>query len=546
MIAKYIIDKISIDVNYVFYVPGKNIYPLLNAMDNSNIIGIKCSTELGAGFMADGYSRVTNNYGVALAIAGPGFCNIFGSIVNAYYDNSKVLYILGSHDSSLNGKNSFQDNSIYKFSSNLTSANISSYSCSLTMSDYNNHLENTFFYLNNVSLPVVMNIPIDVQTAKSNKNDIMSKIINRNYLNSEALNRVKEILKLNNVLLITGSRALDAKYEISHFCQSCIVPVASSLCSKGIISEDEAYYLGVFGFAMSEKVYNFLIKCKPKYVITIGLDLNERNSIKWNNLNSKIIHLDSILTENSRIYEMVEECYLTNLKQLFESLLADFNLINHLSSTSDIRMKLLNKATSTVQTCEVSEFDNILYVDQILETLNQIFADNKARNFVVDSGLHRVYCANILKLTGSSSYFSSVNNAHMGWAIAASIGIKLGSPDKECICITGDGCMLMNGTEIQTAMKYGVKVLFIVINDAAYGAISSGEVSDRHYSLPNNDMKMFAESLGVLAVSVTSIKSLIGAIKQYDSHSEPMLLDVKCKYKENVNYNKYYEQILSS
>lgn len=544
MLAEYIVNRLSIDIDYIFYVPGKNIYPLLSAIDNSNIQGIKCATELGAGFMAEGYSKVANKYGVALAIAGPGFCNMFGSIVNSYYDNSKVLYLLGSHDSSSSGRNSFQDNSIYKLSNHLISANISSYSCLINTSDYFNHLENAFFYLNNVSLPVVVNIPIDVQKYKSDNSTILPKIINRNYLNKEGVKRVREILLTHDILFVTGSRAFEAKQEIARFCKSYHVPVASSLCSKGIISEFEDFYLGVFGFAMSEKTYNYLIEFKPKYVITIGLDFNERNSIKWVNLNSKIIHLDSVLIENSRGYCGIEECYLTDLKQFFETLLLDIELIKYLNQTIYKRILLLNKIKVS-RKIRVNEIDNILYADQVIETLNLILANESPINFVIDSGLHRIYCANLLKLTENSSYYSSINNAHMGWAIAASIGIRLGSP-KECICITGDGCMLMNGTEIQTAAKYKVKVLFIVINDAAYGAISGAEINSRHYSLPNHNLQQFAESLGMLAITVDSKELLISSIQRYRSCNEPMLLDIKCQYNEHVNYNQYYEQILAS
>ena len=138
----------------------------------------------------------------------------------------------------------------------------------------------------------------------------------------------------------------------------------------------------------------------------------------------------------------------------------------------------------------------------------------------------------------------------MGWAIPASVGVKLADAAKHCICITGDGCMLMNGTEIQTAAKYNVAVLFLVLNNGAHGAIKNANINFRHlelqehqYTIPNHDWQLFAQALGVQALTIADLNQLAAALNLFKNYPTPLLLDVRCHYDSKVDLNYYYEEM---
>lgn len=103
------VDFLERNVKTIFSYPGEQILPLYNEIEGSSIKNIMVRDERGAGFMADGYARITNYIGVCLATAGPGATNLTTPIATAYKDNSSVLAITGRCQRKYIGKNYFQE-----------------------------------------------------------------------------------------------------------------------------------------------------------------------------------------------------------------------------------------------------------------------------------------------------------------------------------------------------------------------------------------------------------------------------------------------------
>lgn len=545
--AEQLLASLSCDVSHIFSVPGRTVFPFLKGVNNTNIKDIICASETGAGFMAEGYAKASNKYGVAITVAGPGFSNLFPSITNAYYDNTRVLFIIGTAETYHGGKNIFQDSSTHQLNSHNISASLTSYSCIMNTGDYVNHYANSMFNLKHKALPVLMNIPIDVQNTMIDKLPL-AKSFNNIVLNRAAFLHVKDILQKYNVLLVTGNRALSAKEVINKFCDKYFILASSTLCSKGVIDESCDNYLGVFGFGMSPRVFEFMTVIKPKYLITVGMDVNERNTYQWSNFSQHIIHIDEDINHNSRDHYFASDGYISDLNILFNELLADQELEVSLSNSIDSRKHCISSMLES-KIISTPHSDSKLYVDEVLNIINKSYSKNT--NYVTDSGLHRLYCAQILRLSHCSGYFSSVNNGHMGWAIAASMGVKLADPERNCICITGDGCMLMTGMEIQTAAKYNIKVLFVVLNNGAHGAIKNANLHypqiglvDHQYDISSHDWGLFAKSFGVPSLHIKTASQLSAALEMFRYSDEPLLLNISCYYDSNININWYYEEFI--
>lgn len=545
--AEHLMESLAADVNYIFSVPGRTVFPFLKSANRVLLQDIICASEAGAGFMAEGYAKSSNKYGVAITVAGAGFSNIFPSITNAYYDNTRVLFIVGTAETYHGGKNIFQDSSIHQLNSHNISSSLTSYSCVMNTGDYINHYANSMFSLKHKSLPVLMNIPIDVQTSKISELPIVSRL-NHSVINRDAFLQLKHILQKHNVLLVTGCRAISASNIINNFCEKFFILSASTLCSKGAINESLENYLGIFGFGMSPQVFETMTSNNFDHIITLGMDINERNTYQWSNFTQNIIHVDEDIHNNSRDHYLMNDGYISDITLLFTELLNDDDVNSYLLSSINKRKQYVNNL-QLPRVIETSHADCKLYVDDVLHLVDKFYKNNT--NYVTDSGLHRLYCAQILRLSHGSKYYSSVNNGHMGWAIAASLGVKLADAQRNCICITGDGCMLMTGMEIQTAAKYGIKVLFIVLNNGAHGAIKNANtqypqigLSDHQYDIPAHDWSLFAKSLGVTSLRITATKQLCAALEMFKFSDEPLLLDVVCHYDSNVNINWYYEEFI--
>ncbi|MGR7464293.1 thiamine pyrophosphate-dependent enzyme [Klebsiella aerogenes] len=92
------------------------------------------------------------------------------------------------------------------------------------------------------------------------------------------------------------------------------------------------------------------------------------------------------------------------------------------------------------------------------------------RCYPIDSGAHRSFFGHYWVSRSPDAYISATTLGPMGWSIPAGIGASFAAPDRKCMVITGDGCMLMQGMELATAAKYRQNVLFVVFNNASYAA----------------------------------------------------------------------------
>jgi len=119
----------------------------------------------------------------------------------------------------------------------------------------------------------------------------------------------------------------------------------------------------------------------------------------------------------------------------------------------------------------------------------------------------------------------------MGWGIGGAIGTAFGCPDCPIVTVVGDGSLLMNGQEITVALEHHLNVIFVVLNDAAYGTVKHGQAMAKAepigYELPKVDFKLFAEAMGIPAYTIHSPSDLLKLdINALCRRGGPTLLDV--------------------
>src|SRR5262249_50096280 len=73
-----------------------------------------------------------------------------------------------------------------------------------------------------------------------------------------------------------------------------------------------------------------------------------------------------------------------------------------------------------------------------------------------------------IDVQGPRRYFTPADNQSMGWAILGAIGAQKVRPDRQVVCVTGDGCFLMSAIEMSSAARSGLPVRFFVLDDGAY------------------------------------------------------------------------------
>jgi acetolactate synthase-1/2/3 large subunit len=120
----------------------------------------------------------------------------------------------------------------------------------------------------------------------------------------------------------------------------------------------------------------------------------------------------------------------------------------------------------------------------------------------------------------------------MGYGLPAAIAAKLVHPDRTAVCFAGDGCFLMNGQELATAVQYGLDVLVIVVNNGMYGSIRMHQ--ERHYpgnvwgtALVNPDFAQLARSYGAHGEVVERTEDFAPALARARATGGPALIELR-------------------
>lgn len=556
-VSKVVVKSLeSAGIDHVFLVPGKLIYPLLAAIDDSpSIRGIVGAHETGSAFMADGYARASRKFGVCAGISGPGTMNFVPGMAAAHADRIPMLYIAGGISSSAEGKGAFQDaTSGGIFESSVVNGLMTNVVELKNKENVQAELRRATDGLNWMRRArSFISIPVDIQKQDAPPGP---QVARQPYAQHEfnmgevppnrpALDALCNLylLQSKRVAFLIGSRGNDAETAraLLEVAEKFHIPVATTLAGKGAFPEGHKLALGIYGFSSHSRAARVINSDELDALVVFGSDLNQRDSMNWS---SKLTEGKDVLVFDDS-FDHPPMGHIAQ-RSIFSGIGASFRLLARMNTgANDDFQKVLERRKAWVagvsQTPlydaqfedfaarQASSGNEPLYPGAVIKRLCQLLPGDC--NVVVDSGAHRIFMAHYWLSSGMGNYFSSNALAPMGWAIAAGIGVKLAAPERPCVVVTGDGCMMMHGTEIQTAARYGVKVIYVVLNNSAHGAIhidamKGGLISEQFTRLPRHSWTAFASSLGVAARVVTDIDELDEVLDEASRYDGPFLIEV--------------------
>jgi acetolactate synthase-1/2/3 large subunit len=151
---------------------------------------------------------------------------------------------------------------------------------------------------------------------------------------------------------------------------------------------------------------------------------------------------------------------------------------------------------------------------------------------VIDSGAHRAFAAQHWPSYGPRDYLSTTNLGPMGAALSLGIGSALARPQQHHVVITSDGCMLMHGMELHTAVRERVPLTLLVLDNQAYGNIwyrahTLGDGPSHLTDIPNADWLAFGRSMGAEGTKVERPEELRAAFEQAAASDVPFVIDAR-------------------
>lgn len=547
-LVRYLADR---GVEYVFGLCGHTNIAVLAELEGSPVRFINTRHEQIAAHMADGYARAKHTTAVVLSHLGPGLTNAATGIANASLDSVPVVVIAGDIPSHYYGKHPHQEVNLH-----ADAAQSEIYRpfvkrvWRVERPDLFPEILQKAFQLAESGRPgpVLVSVPMDifskpVDTALFERLTHHTQQLHKPTLDEQVAERIVGTLAAGkSPLVYAGGGVLlaGAADELRQLVDHLSLPVAHSLMGKGALPDDHPLTLGMSGFWGTEFVNQ---QCRDSdVVIGLGTRFAEADCSSWDPQftfrfpPSRLIHIDIDPSEIGRNFP-VEIGAVADLKQALV-------VLNRVA-----RRMLPKGRRDDARAARIADYRRAFVARNAPHAGNdaypmrpeRILADVRAvlpRDGIVttDVGWNKNGVGQQFPIYTPGSILTPGGFATMGFGAPAALGAKLACPERAVIALVGDGGFGQNPSVLATAAEENIGVVWVVMNNGAYGTIAGLEMAHygttfgtvfkrdgRNYS---PDFAAIARAYGIDGISITSAAQFRPALQQAIASGKPVVIDV--------------------
>ena len=528
-------------VRKVFGVPGGATIPLHASIDDIDEIDfILTAHEGGAAYMADCYARVSGKLAVCCATTGPGATNLLTGVASARQDSVPMLVITGMNPIDTWGRGDFQECSPYW---QLDTVKMFSSACKLSEVVVS---EKTLLHrLKNAIATALRGRPGPVHLAIPR--DLWPKSIRYEPLDGATLlprmpipdlETIKEIVTLlstaKHPLIIFGSGASDRAVEaLFAVCDIYGIPIVSTPRAKGKYFRSVSnYYLGSMGISAMPLVDRLFESTEFDVVIAVGVGFGSYATNTWDQTfvpRGTMVQVNIDPNEIGRNYR-ADIGIVSDACVFAESLL---KLVKEMPASEAISARrqwadawALSPRWSSVTSTKDSPSQGVHPKDIIRAVDSAVGAGGL---IMADSSSILLWATHYLPDRPKRRFLSVWGWASMGHVTAGAIGAKLSEPRTHVVVLTGDGCFLMNGNEVATAVSLKLPIVWIVNVNAQLGMIHyelRGSKSTASATIGRYDFVAYARSLGARGVHCRDAEQLPCQISEGFGKNVPTVIQV--------------------
>ena len=544
--AQALIKSLEMEqVEVMFGLPGGAILPVYDPIIDSSIRHILVRHEQGAGHMASGYAHATGRPGVAMVTSGPAATNIVTPLCDAYMDSIPIVAITGQVPYSVIGTDAFQECDTVGITMPVTKHN-------WLISDANDipQIIREAFHVATTGRPgpVLVDVPKDIANQEMDwywpeKVDLPGyKPTVKGHPK-----QIKEAARLINeskrpVIYAGGgilkARAAEALRELAELAD---VHVVTTLMARGCFPDDHPLCLGMPG--MHGNYTAITAMQRADLLITLGARFDDRVTGKVSAFapDAKIIHVDIDPAEQGKVRRpdvpIVGDCRVV-IEELIKAVRSEQSKRDKPDQTEWHAQ--VNTWRHEHPLTYVQEEDGPLKPQFCIEALR----DNTPDDTIVVSGVgqHQMWSSQLWHFNHPYTWINSGGLGTMGYAVPASIGAKVGMPDRMVWAIDGDGCFQMTAQELVTATAERIPVKVAILNNAYLGMVRQwqelfyGERYSEVYLSPDlPDYVKWAEAMGCVGMRVDTPEDVVPTIeKANEINDRPVVIDFRTDYREKV------------
>jgi len=549
-IASYLLTEYleRLGVEVIFGLCGHTIIAFLDALGRSRTIRfVTTRHEQVAAHAADGYARATGKPGVLLTHLGPGLTNAATGVANAALDSIPMVVIAGDIPSHYYGRHPHQEMNLHQDADQFQ---VFRPFCKRIYrvdraADLPRMIERAF-HLSQAGRPgpVLVDVPMDIFSADLPVDAFRQTPaeIARPALDPSTVERIVETLaSAEHPVLYAGGGVLGARAsaELIALAEALEVPIAHTLMGTGAVPTAHPLLLGMTGF-WGTPIANE--KCRTADVIVaIGTRLAEANSSSWypgvtfSIPPTRLIHIDADAAEIGRNYP-------TELGVIADARLALGALASAARGRAHRDRRSLRSEVARARSQWTSNWEGQRNSDQYPLRPERILKELRdavpADGFIVtDVGWNKNGVGQQFPFSVPGTFVTPSGLATMGFGAAAALGVKIAHPDRVVIALVGDGGFgAANPTVVATAMEANLPVVWVVMDNMAFGTIAGLEAQNYGWDFGCTfqcdgkpyrvDFAAMARACGAQGVMIENASELAPALSSAIASKRPALIQV--------------------
>lgn len=547
-LVKYLENR---GVEHIFGLCGHTNIAVLSALEKSSIQFVNVRHEQIASHAADGYARVTGKASVVLSHLGPGMTNAATGVANAALDCIPMVVIAGDIPSHYYGKHPHQEVNLH-----ADGAQCEIYRPFVKRvwrverpELFPEIIEKAFNLAENGQPgPVLVDVPMDIFSKEMDIALFERQVLNAKELRKPSMDEetAKEIVDLlgaaQNPILYVGGGVILAKAtnELKQLVDHLSIPVAHSLMGKGALPDDHPFTLGMTGFWGTQYVND---SCRnADLIVGLGSRFKEADASSWypeftfDIPKTRLIQIDIEPSEIGRNYP-VEIGVVADLKQALGMLC---RIVKEKCPQGIQRETLKNQITGVREqlkesNSEMEQSDAFpMMPERILAEVREVLPRDAI--ITTDVGWNKNGVGQQFPIYEPGSILIPGGYATMGFGGPAAIGAKIAAPDKVVVALIGDGGFGQNPAQLATARHEDIAVIWLIMNNNAFGTIAGLEKAHYHTTFgtvftkdgtsTSPNYAEIAKAYGIEGIEIQSAAEFKPALIRAIELNKPVVLDV--------------------